>query len=89
MSRAMTFQELNTLLIHIAAEHSPQHCVKGLMVKYVDPRIDMRSNEVFSITFRLYGGHDVQLHVCNENRDNPTSLFDRCMAALDGELPSP
>lgn len=82
----MTFEEFGQLLRHIADEHSPQHRVKGLMVKYVDPHIDMRTSEVFSITFRLYGGHDIQLHVCNEAREIPESLYDRCMATLDKEV---
>lgn len=88
MSRAMTNEEFVQLLCHIKQEHSPFSMRLRLnepvpfSVKYVDPVFDMRDGRCFSIKFRGLG-RTLQLHTCNEQRDYPDSLFDRCMAALD------
>lgn len=55
-------------------------------VKYIDPHIDLRTNSVFSITFRGFGNADRTFHNQNEERLNPVSLRDRCMAYLKGEI---
>lgn len=83
MSAAMTMTELGDLLRHIHAEHSPFARAGGRAVKYVDPHIDMRDFKCFAITFRGWGS-DATFHTQNECRDLPDSLFDRCMAWLDG-----
>lgn len=83
MSKAMSFQEFADLLMHIANEHSPLCGARsGKTVKYVDPHIDMRTNEVFALTFRGFGWKHF-IHTQNECRDLPESLFERCMAYLD------
>lgn len=83
MSKAMSFNEFGQLLKHIAEHHSPfshtDHNTR--MIKYVDPHFDMRSNTVFSIKFRTYGG-EYDFHVMNECRELEQSLYERCMAFL-------
>lgn len=86
MSRPMNRDEFIALMQHIRDDHSPLQlaCSDGRrVVKYVDPHIDMRDGAVFSIGFRGYGWDQV-LHTQNECRDLPQSLFERCMAFLDG-----
>jgi hypothetical protein len=77
----MTFAELERLYLHIESEHSP---IMGnnKRVKYIDPHIDMRDGLVFSVTFRGFGWEQ-NLNCANENRENPDSLFKRCMDFLD------
>lgn len=85
MSLAMTFNEFAILVNFVKNKRSPY--AKGLLarhVKYIDPHFDMRTNDVFSITFRGFGD-ERQFHVCNECRDIKESLFERCMSWLEGK----
>ena len=83
MSAPMTFSEFADLVSYIAKFHSPTRFNgKGLIVKYIDPHFDMRTNAVFAITFRTFGGGAIELHTQNECRSLPTSLYERCMDAL-------
>jgi len=82
----MSFAEFAELLKHINEEHSPIRPVlfPQRIVKYIDPVLDMRTNTIFSITFRGFG-EEKNLNCVNENRELETSLFQRCMEYLDGE----
>ena len=86
MSRQMNFEELQTLLQHIYISHSPTgNFMRGhRVVKYVEPVIDMRDGKCFAIKFQMFGDGDTTLYTQNEQRNNPESLFDRCMSWLDG-----
>lgn len=86
MSANMTLIDLANLLDFIYSYHSPFTAgSRRRMVKYVDPHIDMRTGECFSITFRTYGG-EFNFNTTNENRDNPKNLFQRCMDWLDSDI---
>lgn len=86
MSANMTLIDLANLLNFIRMYHSPFAAGSGRrMVKYVDPHIDMRTGECFSITFRTYGG-EFNFNTTNENRDNPKNLFQRCMNWLNCDI---
>lgn len=86
MSQAMSFTALKTLLIYVQQNHSPFNVRSGKrIIKYVDPHIDMRTAECFSITFRTYGG-EFSFYTTNEFRDDPKSLFDRCIEWLNSDV---
>lgn len=83
MSANMDLYSLHKLLAFIRENNSPFTTSKGRrVVKYVDPHIDMRDGMCFSITFRTYSGH-VNFNTTNENRDDPKSLYDRCIDWLN------
>lgn len=86
MSRPMDFKEFAAVVNHISKNNSPFVGRSDVpTVKYIDPHFDMRSNTVFSITFRLMGGGEQVFYCQNECRDLKESLFERCMAYLKGE----
>jgi hypothetical protein len=86
MSKNMTLIDLANLLNYIRMYHSPFAANSGRrVVKYVDPHIDMRTGVCFSITFRTYGG-EFNFYTTNEERDNPKSLFERCMDWLNSDI---
>jgi len=85
MNKDMTLTDLANLLNYIHMWHSPFAAPSGRkVVKYVDPHIDMRTGECFSVTFRTYGG-EFNFYTTNEERDNPKSLFQRCMDWLNSD----
>lgn len=86
MSRPMNMTEFAAVLNHAMKHNGPfVHGSKDApVVKYIDPHIDLRTNDVFSITFRGFGGETL-LHCQNECRDLKESLFERCMTYLKGE----
>ena len=85
MSRPMTFKEFADVVNHIQRYNSPfsTRLAECPCVKYIDPVFDMRTNTVFSIRFRGFGGEKL-FHCQNECRDLPNSLFERCMDYLHG-----
>lgn len=88
MSRSMTMTELSSLVKLIGEQNSP-FTARGdrPSIKYVDPHIDMRTMDCFSLQFRGFGSDDITFHVCNEHRENPRSLFERCVRYLEtGEV---
>ena len=85
----MSFQEFGNLLKYIANNNSPMNGrYPKPMVKYVDPVMDMRTNEVFAVTLRGFGFEDKVFHTQNECRDLPQSLEDRIREFLDSPLQS-
>lgn len=54
------------------------------VVKYIDPHYDLRDGKVFCVTFRGFGSERT-FHTQNECRDLPQSLYERCIAYLNGE----
>lgn len=83
MSANMTLIDLANLLEYVYTWHSPLAARSGRrVVKYVDPHIDMRDGMCFSITFRTYSGY-VNFNTTNENRDDPKSLYIRCLDWLN------
>jgi hypothetical protein len=86
MNKDMTLTDLANLLNYIRMYHSPFTAPSGRrVVKYVDPHIDMRTGVCFAITFRTYGG-EFNFYTTNEERDNPKSLFERCMDWLNSDI---
>jgi len=86
MNKDMTLTDLANLLNYIRMYHSPFTAKSGRrVVKYVDPHIDMRTGVCFSINFRTYGG-EFNFYTTNEERDNPKSLFERCMDWLNSDI---
>lgn len=84
----MTIAQLVELIEHVQSHHTIMADNRhGKHVKYIDPHIDMRTNDVFSVQFRGYGWTH-SIHIVNECRDLPESLFDRCMAFLDADWPN-
>jgi len=81
MSRPMTLAELSDLLTFVAENHCPFKHKGGKCIKYVDPHIDMRDGKCFSVQFRGFGSEYV-LHSCNEFRDAPETLYERCVSFL-------
>lgn len=83
MSRPMTFAEFANVLNHVTKYNSPfvTRLKECPVVKYIDPVFDMRTNTVFSITFRGFGP-EYLFHCQNEKRDMPESLHQRCMDFL-------
>ncbi|AVH85112.1 hypothetical protein RsoM2USA_184 [Ralstonia phage RsoM2USA] len=84
MSKPMTMQEFVNVTKHVLANNSPfNHKVRNTpVVKYIDPHIDCRFSNVFSITFRSMGGGETVFHCMNEFRDIEESLYDRVMTWL-------
>ena len=82
MSAAMSMTQLGEVIKHARTNNSPMYGSGGPVVKYVDPHIDNRTGDCFSITFRGYGGEQA-FYIMNEHRDNPKSLFERCMTYLN------
>ena len=83
MSKAMTFKELGQLLKHIHDRSNTDVRTSKLPpIKYVHPNIDMRTNSVFSISFRGYGTDEVVFITQNEYRNLDKSLYERCMSYL-------
>ena len=79
----MNLVTLANLLDFIQMYHSPLAARSGRkVVKYVDPHIDMRDGMCFSITCRTYSGY-INFNTTNENRDDPKSLYDRCIERLN------
>lgn len=86
MSANMTLIDLANLLEYVYTWYSPLAARSGRrVVKYVDPHIDMRTGECFSVTFRTYSGY-VNFNTTNENRDDPKSLFARCLEWLNSDV---
>ena len=86
MNKDMTLTDLANLLNYIRMYRSPFTAPSGRkVVKYVDPHIDMRTGVCFAITFRTYGG-EFNFYTTNEERDNPKSLFERCMDWLNSDI---
>jgi hypothetical protein len=86
MQKDMTLIDLANLLTYIHTYHSPFVARSGQRgVKYVDPHIDMRNGVCFAITFRTYSG-EFNFYTTNEERDNPKSLFERCMDWLNSDI---
>lgn len=83
-SKAMTVVQLGSLLTKVYMEHNVIRAVRPgfRRIKYVNPVFDNRTGDVFSVTFRWFGG-ELCLHVCNEQRDLPDSLYDRCVYWLE------
>lgn len=85
-NKDMTLIDLANLLNYVHMYHSPFAAGSGRkVVKYVDPHIDMRTGECFSITFRTYGG-EFNFYTTNEERNNLKSLLQRCMDWLDSAI---
>jgi hypothetical protein len=85
LSKPMNFKEFATLINLISEKYSPGTNFdpeSRRTVKYIDPVFDMRSNTVFSITFRGFGW-EKNLYCQNECRNLPESLLHRCLAFLD------
>lgn len=83
MSANMNLYQLSNLLDFIYDNNSPLNARSGRrVVKYVDPHIDMRDGMCFSVTFRTYSGY-INFNTTNENRDDPKSLYDRCIEWLN------
>jgi hypothetical protein len=84
----MTFAEFNLIVEFVAKECSPFSNIDKdrRTVKYIDPHFDMRTMTVYSVGFRGLDFGPTLLHVMNESRHLPDSLFDRCVAFLKKEL---
>lgn len=87
MSRPMNLKEFAELVNHIQRCNGPftTRLVGCPVVKYMDPCFDFRTNTVHSVMFRGFGSEHV-LHCQNECRELPESLFERCMAYLQGNV---
>lgn len=82
MSKALSFEEFAKIVNFIKDRRSFVMGEVGYpSVKYIDPVFDMRTNTVFSITFRGVG--EKQFHCVNECRDLTESMFERIMAWLN------
>ena len=78
MSKNMSIDELRILMNYIYHHHSPFYAKQGAcIIKYVDPHVDMRTGECFSITFRMYHG-ERSFYTTNEFRD-AEPLYTRIM----------
>ena len=89
MSAPMSFKEFGDLLRHIASNNSPMKSNDSRpSVKYVDPVMDMRFNNVFAVTLRGFGFEDKVFHTQNECRDLEQSLEERIREFLDTPLHS-
>jgi len=87
MNKNMTLVDLANLLSYIHMYHSPFTADSGrkVVVKHVDPHIDMQYGECFSITFHTYCG-EFKFYTTKEDRNNPKSLFQRCMDWLNSDI---
>jgi hypothetical protein len=91
MSKAMTISALEKLLTYIYENNSPfTHKPNKPCVKYVDPVIDMRTGECFSITLRIFsGGVNTMINFDTgyDWKANPNNLYQRVMVYLNtGEM---
>ena len=83
MSKSMTMTELGNLIKYIHKNNCPFGAARMVpIVKYIDPHIDNRSGECFSITFRGFCT-DTNFSVTNEHISNPIDLYDRCMTYVN------
>lgn len=79
MSESMTMTQLGDVIRVAREKNNPfTHIMEPPVVKYIDPHIDNRDGRCFSITFRGFGT-DNTFYVVNEQRENPKSLYERCM----------
>ena len=86
MSANMDLYSLYRLMELVHKKHSPLNARSGRkVVKYVDPHVDMRDGMCFSITFRTYSG-EFNFNTTNENRENPKSLYIRCVEWLNSDI---
>lgn len=87
MSKSMSMQELGDLIKFIKKNNCPFDAPRGaVIIKYLDPHIDNRDGQCFSITFRGFGTEH-NFSITNEHINNPKSLFERCMLyATTGEI---
>jgi hypothetical protein len=83
MSAAMTFTEFGNIVKYIRNNNTSTNMLDRTcpVIKYIDPHLDMRTNDVFSIMFRGFGW-ERRFHCVNECRDLPESLHDRIMTFL-------
>ena len=82
MSKALTFKEFAEIVNYISEKRNMLNNEIGYpYVKYIDPVFDMRTNTIFSITFRGLG--EKQFHCVNECRDLTESMFQRIMTWLN------
>lgn len=88
----MSIADLGTLLEYIHRNNSPfapgrmYNGKQGPIIKYVNPVIDMRGGQVFTVVLRRFGD-EVVFSTTNENRDKPESLEDRIYHyLLTGEI---
>lgn len=83
MAKALSFQELHELLNYVKQNHSPfrKTIQRVRTITYVDPHIDMRTGEVFSIEFRGFF-EDKVFTVVNEGRFHPDPLLTQIMSWL-------
>ena len=83
MAKALLISELGELLNYVHTHHSPFRKTNQRLrtVKYVDPHIDMRTGEVFSIEFRGFF-EDKVFTVVNEGRFHPDPLLTQIMSWL-------
>ena len=88
LAKTMSLTEFAEVLNYARKNNSPHvtRLIEIPCVKYIHPSIDLRTDTVFSITFRGFGGGEKVLHCQNEERLNPVSLRDRCMSYLKGIL---
>jgi hypothetical protein len=83
MSEAMNMTQLGEVIKHARQHNCPFDAARGLpIIKYIDPHIDNRDGKCFSITFRGFGTEQ-QFYTVNEQRENPKSLYDRCLTYLE------
>jgi hypothetical protein len=83
MSRNMNLKEFANLLNFMRANCRAIAPTPGYRaVKYVTPVFDLRTDDVFTITFRGFGFEDTTLSTTNSNRELKASLYDRCMEFL-------
>lgn len=80
----MSIIDLANLLNYVYMYHSPlSH--SNIRIKYVDPHIDLRTGQCFSITFRMCGGGEaICFYTTNEFRD-AEPLYNRIMQWLNSK----
>lgn len=81
LSELMTHAEVESLLMHIQAEH--QVGAQGKWVKYVSPRFDMRTGLCYMVSLTEWGGEETMIHTQNECTALKDNLYKRCMDWLD------
>lgn len=87
MSASMSMGQLGDLLKVALQQNSPFNSRGDRpTVKYIDPHIDLRNGQCFSVTFRGFGSEN-HFYVGNDQIKNPKSLYDRCITYLEnGEI---
>lgn len=81
MSKALSFKEFAEVVNFITKWRSFIKNKENFpYVKYIDPVFDMRTNSVFTITFR--GSEEKRFSSVNEERDLPQSMYVRIMEWL-------